>query len=129
MPRARKFTPRNIPCPVNGCRRYFTNKGGLSVHLGWHSDVREAQQRRERLHREQQEREAERQRQEQRKTADTEEDAPFDHSDIGNPFDHQEEAELDDNCEPDVVRKTGEDVDWHPKINGKFLLLIAVRAN
>lgn len=119
MPCASKFARRDIPCPVNGCCRFFTNPGGLSVHLGWHSSVWEAQQRRERLRQEQQEREAERQREEQRQTADTQENVPFNHtSDIGNPFDHREEAESDDAREPDVVRKTGEDIEWHPKING-----------
>ncbi|KAK2462445.1 hypothetical protein APHAL10511_005542 [Amanita phalloides] len=116
MPRASKFMPRNIPCPVNGCWRYFTNIGGLLVHLGWHSTVWEAQQRQERLHQELQRQEQ--RRLEQQLTVDI--DVPFNPlSDIGNPFDHQDEMELDSDCEPDVVRETGEDVDWHPKINGR----------
>ncbi|KAJ7099636.1 hypothetical protein C8R43DRAFT_1092365 [Mycena crocata] len=33
MLRARKtFKPRNIPCPVAGCRRHFTNNSGLTQH-------------------------------------------------------------------------------------------------
>ncbi|KAM6502974.1 hypothetical protein JOM56_002951 [Amanita muscaria] len=31
MPRT--FKPRNIPCPVKGCTRYSSNKGGITNHL------------------------------------------------------------------------------------------------
>jgi hypothetical protein len=34
MPRT--FQPRNIPCSVEGCNRYFTNRGGLRNHLRIH---------------------------------------------------------------------------------------------
>ncbi|KAF8326273.1 hypothetical protein F5887DRAFT_1197461 [Amanita rubescens] len=33
MPRMPAFHPRDIPCPVKGCRRHFTNKNGLGNHL------------------------------------------------------------------------------------------------
>jgi hypothetical protein len=33
MPSASAFRPRDIPCPVKGCRRQFTNKNGLGNHL------------------------------------------------------------------------------------------------
>ena len=47
MPRS--FKPRNIPCLLKGCNQYFTNRGGLTNHVRWHQGELQAQQRRERL--------------------------------------------------------------------------------
>ncbi|KAJ7484562.1 hypothetical protein FB451DRAFT_1555053 [Mycena latifolia] len=33
MPKAKKFLPRNLPCPEPGCGRYFRNGSGLNQHI------------------------------------------------------------------------------------------------
>jgi hypothetical protein len=38
MPRS--FRPRNIPCPVNGCNLFFTNRSGLRNHARVHRPFR-----------------------------------------------------------------------------------------
>lgn len=38
MPRT--HLPRTIPCPINGCKRLFTKKSGLSNHLRTHQTPR-----------------------------------------------------------------------------------------
>ncbi|KIL58389.1 hypothetical protein M378DRAFT_86568 [Amanita muscaria Koide BX008] len=104
MPRS--FKPRNIPCPLKDCNKYFTNRGGLTNHLRLHQDAYEAQESRERLL--------------QHRNQGANQAADFvDHFyDLDDPFDDQEGIH-DEPVHENHQEPCREKVTWHPMLNGR----------
>src|SRR6266550_4910054 len=115
MPRPPKFRPRNIPCCVHNCGRYFTSWSGLSNHLRIHS-AWEQQQRRRLMARDEHTDHAHK----ENPQPNTDDDDLF--NELDDPiFDTQDEQ--DHTLDNIPRRKAGEKVITHPHINGKQQIL------
>ncbi|KAF8328733.1 hypothetical protein F5887DRAFT_897430 [Amanita rubescens] len=112
MPRPPKFRPRNIPCRVRNCSRYFTSWSGLSNHLRTHS-AREQQRgppiaRDGHIH-------------EENPPSNTDDEDLFNQG-LNDPiFDIPDDEHTQDEQDNENVprRKAGEKVVTHPHINGR----------
>jgi hypothetical protein len=116
MPRPPKFRPRNIPCRVRNCGRYFTNWSGLSNHLRTHSS-REQQRGPLVAHDEHTD-------QDHQPNADDDDlfNEGLDDPIFDIPSDDELTQDEQDN-EHIPQRKVGEKVVTHPHINGKQQIL------
>ena len=118
--------PHNIPCPHNGCSKYFTNRGGLTNHLRIYQAELAAQKRLKQLEKQRRAHVACMVELEDLVDEDWDDLNPF--QNLGNPFDTPELPDIhdwperDQQMRPEASRRSFEAITYHPKLSSSYFL-------